>query len=333
MLGPCGQAHGRLSPGNVHVSTTVATGSRRVPTPYRVLSVIALASAVFALAFALVPSTPDDVRRLDLLVSLALAILAAVTLWVLPRTRGPWGIDVPIALIGLIACYGAFVIPDAEGQILIGLGLVLICVFGAYFQPIWHLAGLLVLLVTAYALALTLNRLMPNPVVPVVVISVIVGVSMTVSVLAERLRQAALHDPLTGALNRRGLDVMAPAISATAMRSKAAISIGVFDLDRFKAYNDLHGHAAGDALLMSVTDAWRGQMRSSDLLVRLGGDEFVIVLPGADAEASLRLSERAAAMSVAEWSIGFAQWMPDEDLDDALLRADAAMYASKRRTA
>ncbi len=289
-------------------------------------------AAAFAVAFALLPGTDPAIQRLDLAVAFPLLVLAAATYIVLPRVGGPWGLDVTIGGIGLLACYGAFVLPDPEGQVLIGLGLVLICVFGAYFQPRAHTIGLLVILVGAYAVALWLNPILSNPVQPSVVISVIVGTSLTVSVLAERLREAALHDPLTGALNRRGLEVMAPAIVATARRSGLSITVGVFDLDRFKEYNDRHGHAAGDALLVDVTRAWQRRLRAGDLLVRQGGDEFVVVLPGADDDAARAIAQQVAVVAPAAWSIGFTLWQPDEDVESALMRADAEMYDAKRRS-
>ena len=303
-----------------------------VPAPYAVMAAIALGAAAFAVAFALLPGTDPAIQLLDLAVAFLLLVLAVVTYVVLPRFGSPWALDVTIGGIGLLACYGAFVLPDPEGQVLIGLGLVLICMFGAYFQPRGHTIGLLVLLVGAYAVALWLNPLLANPIQPTVVISVIVGASLTVSVLAERLRQAALHDPLTGALNRRGLEVMAPAIVATARRSGLSIAVGVFDLDHFKDYNDRRGHAAGDALLVAVTRAWRSRLRAGDLLVRQGGDEFVVVLPGADDDAARAIAQQVAVVAPAAWSIGFTLWQPDEDVESALMRADAEMYDAKRRS-
>lgn len=101
-----------------------------VPAPYAVMAAIALGAAAFAVAFALLPGTDPAIQRLDLAVAFLLLVLAVVTYVVLPRFGSPWALDVTIGGIGLLACYGAFVLPDPEGQVLIGLGLVLICVFG-----------------------------------------------------------------------------------------------------------------------------------------------------------------------------------------------------------
>lgn len=86
-------------------------------------------------------------------------------------------------------------------------------------------------------------------------------------------------DPLTGLLNRRGLDsALANLLPKTSPDSQAAVM--VLDLDGFKPINDTYGHDVGDVLLRAVAQRLKGQVRSSDLVVRLGGDEFVVVTRG-----------------------------------------------------
>lgn len=107
---------------------------------------------------------------------------------------------------------------------------------------------------------------------------------------SESLRLSALFDPLTGALNRRGLN------SELRTREGApagkGLSVIVMDLDHFKAINDLHGHEAGDDVLQGFSDAVRACIRNEDLFARIGGEEFVVVLPDSDADTARNMAER-----------------------------------------
>jgi diguanylate cyclase (GGDEF)-like protein len=149
--------------------------------------------------------------------------------------------------------------------------------------------------------------------------------------LRHRLSLLATTDPLTGLANRRRLDEWLTDEVHRARRSKAPLSIGIVDLDRFKDYNDTHGHAAGDALLAACATAWSAQLRESDLLARYGGEEFVVGLPGCGLEDALsRLDLLRLAMPGAETcSIGVASWDRREGTAALLARADSALYAAK----
>ncbi len=95
---------------------------------------------------------------------------------------------------------------------------------------------------------------------------------------AELAYQAA-HDPLTGLVNRLGFRQLADA-ALVAAEPDGLTGVLLVDLDGFKAVNDTHGHAAGDALLVGVADRLRSATRDSDTVARLGGDEFVVLIPG-----------------------------------------------------
>ena len=122
---------------------------------------------------------------------------------------------------------------------------------------------------------------------------------------------------------------MAEPLAAAAARSGQAITVGLIDIDSFKAYNDEHGHIAGDAALVALVDAWRGELRASDILARYGGDEFALVLPGTRREDADELAVRLAAASELSWTVGFVEWTPQEDLYAALGRADTLMFERK----
>lgn len=108
---------------------------------------------------------------------------------------------------------------------------------------------------------------------------------------AEALRQSALLDPLTGALNRRGLDSELKA-QEVFIAADSGLAVIALDLDHFKTVNDHHGHETGDQVLQCFSDVVRGCIRNEDLFVRLGGEEFMLVLRRTSPDVAYRLAER-----------------------------------------
>ncbi|HVY08118.1 MAG TPA: diguanylate cyclase [Burkholderiales bacterium] len=160
---------------------------------------------------------------------------------------------------------------------------------------------------------------------------------------ARMLEALALHDPLTGMANRRLLlDRLAMAI-AQAKRGKGCMAIMYLDLDGFKSINDMHGHAAGDALLKAVSRRLSGAVREEDTVARLGGDEFVVTLPHihstGDAMGMAQkilgavskpydLDAKSLAVTI---SIGIGIYpQSGKDVDALMKAADAALYEAKR---
>jgi diguanylate cyclase (GGDEF)-like protein len=155
-------------------------------------------------------------------------------------------------------------------------------------------------------------------------------VGLTTQRLVERVRESARVDALTGLPNRRAWEERLPLALEVAVRSGRPLSIAMLDLDGFKAYNDAHGHPAGDRLLVDAAAAWRQQVRAVDLLARLGGDEFALLLPGAPLVAAEAVVARAAAVTPhVRLSAGVVEWRRDESVDALVDRADAALYANK----
>jgi len=158
-------------------------------------------------------------------------------------------------------------------------------------------------------------------------------VTVVLARLVERLRDAADRDVLTGALTRRALLASADVLAAQARRRGAPLTLGLLDLDGFKAVNDSLGHAAGDRLLASLAAAWRVALRERDLLGRLGGDEFVVVLPATTpAEAEEVLARLRAATDEGSWTVGVARY-GGGDLDAWFAAADEDLYRRKARRA
>jgi diguanylate cyclase (GGDEF)-like protein/PAS domain S-box-containing protein len=169
------------------------------------------------------------------------------------------------------------------------------------------------------------------------------GIALAQAAAQAALAEASRTDPLTGLLNRRAFaDEMAQRLArAPGLGSPGALL--AVDLDNFKAVNDGHGHERGDAALKAVAALLAARTRPGDLVARLGGDEFAIWLERIDdASASARARELiAAAADLARFSggaapplgfsIGVAMRRGEGELASLLARADAAMYAVKRR--
>ena len=149
--------------------------------------------------------------------------------------------------------------------------------------------------------------------------------------LLVRLETVARTDDLTGLANRRAWNEELPSELERAGRDGMPICVAIFDLDRFKRFNDSHGHQAGDRLLKEAAAAWRAQLRATDLLSRYGGEEFAVILPTCPMEDALVLIERlrAATPGGQTCSAGVAQWDGWETADALVGRADAALYEAK----
>ncbi len=149
----------------------------------------------------------------------------------------------------------------------------------------------------------------------------------------DRLRTAALTDPLTGIANRRAFDVELSAALARARKQDRPLSLALVDLNAFKELNDLEGHEAGDRLLQAAAVSWQAELRPSDLLARLGGDEFAIILPSCSERAACVIADRLrlSLPHAPGCGVGIAVWDGLEDAQSLIRRSDHALYADKAR--
>ncbi len=141
----------------------------------------------------------------------------------------------------------------------------------------------------------------------------------------QHVAQAAVRDPLTGLTNRRGLVMLADELVALADRDGDVVSCTLIDIDGLKAVNDVHGHDAGDLVIVLVADALRSAFRASDVVGRWGGDEFVVVARGCGPDTEV-LEERVHAYLTRTWT-RFDMWTPAISAGRALLPDDAADLA------
>ncbi|PQV63928.1 PAS domain S-box-containing protein/diguanylate cyclase (GGDEF) domain-containing protein [Abditibacterium utsteinense] len=159
----------------------------------------------------------------------------------------------------------------------------------------------------------------------------------------EKLRTLAMYDGLTGLLNRTAILECLTSEMERAARESKPLSVVLLDLDHFKQVNDLHGHAAGDAVLKEAAQRMKNSMRGYDKVGRYGGEEFLIVAPGCGGQDSVTLAERVRsciASNCIETSDGpldvtcslgaaVARAAPREEADALIARADGALYCAK----
>jgi diguanylate cyclase (GGDEF)-like protein len=166
--------------------------------------------------------------------------------------------------------------------------------------------------------------------------------------LLARLAAEARVDPLTGLLNRRGLEERIGVEVSRAARDRCPLGVAAFDLDDFKNVNDERGHEIGDRVLAWVGSVLAEQVRGVDVAARVGGDEFVVLLPRADTDAAHLFAERVRVTVEATWthsgrgrsgvsdtlplsvSAGVAAGVTPVDVHALIQAADRAMYSAKR---
>jgi len=158
----------------------------------------------------------------------------------------------------------------------------------------------------------------------------------------EEASRLMRHDQLTGALNRRGLEEMFQTESARAQRRGTRLAVALLDIDHFKKLNDSLGHKVGDDALVHLAKVVRQHLRPQDVLARYGGEEFVILLPetgDTDAQQALIRLQRELTREffmadlqkvVITFSAGVTRLAEGESLENALKRADGAMYQAKQ---
>ncbi|MGI4894498.1 MAG: GGDEF domain-containing protein, partial [Janthinobacterium lividum] len=151
-------------------------------------------------------------------------------------------------------------------------------------------------------------------------------------VQAAQLTDLARTDPLTSLPNRRSADAELERMRNRSLLDRSPLCVAMVDLDRFKLYNDTHGHPAGDQLLVGAARAWRIALAGTGaMLARWGGEEFVVMAVGLEPSRVEQLlgDLRAVVPAGQTFSAGLARWDGHESLAGLFARADTALYAAK----
>jgi len=164
-----------------------------------------------------------------------------------------------------------------------------------------------------------------------------------IEALQVSLSEQAVRDPLTGLFNRRYLKDTLEREVSRAKREKLPIGIMIMDIDEFKNVNDLYGHNAGDKMLQAMAELLKANIRAEDIVCRYGGEEFVIVMPGASLGVAFERAELLRQKFEQMWvpyerellhatiSLGVSAFpIHGSDGEDALIRADRALYQAKQ---
>jgi diguanylate cyclase (GGDEF)-like protein len=173
----------------------------------------------------------------------------------------------------------------------------------------------------------------------IVVLGALVVAQQPVLNAELRWRRDAVLDPLTGLLNRQGLQGRFREVAEQARLTDAPVSLVMCDLDGFKRLNDEYGHACGDAVLKDVAYVLRKELRSFELLYRVGGEELLLVLPGAGLRPGCDVAEhvraiiersKPAGLPVTA-SVGVSSAIGEEiEFGPMFEAADRALYEAKR---
>lgn len=160
----------------------------------------------------------------------------------------------------------------------------------------------------------------------------------------DEVRKESMLDPLTKIANRKAFDEQLEESMKSALATGQPLSLLVFDIDHFKAFNDSYGHLTGDQVLRLVAQVLKANIRGRDMPARFGGEEFVAILPETDLAGGMNVGEtiRAAVQSKEllkrstneklgriTLSVGVAVFRSDDTAATLIERADRCLYAAK----
>ena len=160
----------------------------------------------------------------------------------------------------------------------------------------------------------------------------------------KKMKQAAKTDMLTRLLNRRGFDHAMVKILQESRADNKVFSVVMLDIDHFKKVNDTYGHLVGDNVLRALSKLLKDSIKGKDVAARFGGEEFILALPQTPIDGAYKLAEQIrSSLEKMKWkikdtgksigqisiSLGIALYRDGEPVDDAIKRADDALYHAK----
>src|SRR3954453_2998661 len=273
----------------------------------------------------------------------ASACLSGLVMLVVPRLMPPRLLTFVLLCGSVLISFGIYFTQSSAS--VYALLYVWVGFQAAYFFPRRDVVGHVAATGVTYALALASVPGSDRAQRWLLLFGVVVVIALIAAVLRERvnrlicrLADAARTDPLTGLLNRRGLQELMEVETERALRSSRPLSIVVDDLDHFKHLNDRFGHAAGDLALRRFGEIASSASRRIDAVARIGGEEFALLLPDTEQHAAYLLAERLRRAvkepgvdgELPSVSFGVASFPSHAADAEALMHAaDQALYAAK----
>ena len=313
----------------------------RAKARFRLSGALMLGVGAVTLAAVLTAPDPDPSDHRSLLT--CAAVFAAVAT-ILAVWRGA-----PDAMLHLICPMGTVATSVAVGLAepvgLTPIFYLLPMLLAGYFLPRAEIAANFVFAVLCCGVALAswvdpglrLAMFMAVVLIMALVTGVVLALREQIRVLVTQLGELAIHDSLTGALNRGAFEQRLEAELARTERMAAPCALVVFDVDHFKRINDSGGHAAGDAVLRALALAVTAAMRRSDIFGRIGGEEFAVVLPDTGLVGATTFAEKLrASLPAALGDVTVSFGVTDARTAGRTVRgmlhsADIALYDAKRR--
>ncbi|HEX5307639.1 MAG TPA: GGDEF domain-containing protein [Solirubrobacteraceae bacterium] len=293
------------------------------------LSLLFLFKGVICATVLISPIGPNEPTRLLAGIG-AVAMLAALAVWRLGARISRRGYEIFVVAGALTASALVARSTTHGGMMITAFSYPWIAIYAAHFFERRTVVLLGLLISVGFGAGLAIDGLSNAGVYWIVVTATSWSICLVLGQLSESLRRQADTDPLTGLLNRSGFIAAANREHAIAQRTGSLLTIAVLDLDGFKQVNDLHGHTAGDRLLVDLGRSWQERLRTGDILARHGGDEFVLLLPATSIDAAGAVLDRLRDERLpVSWSIGVCAWQPQETLGECLARADEHLYSIK----
>jgi GGDEF domain-containing protein len=304
-------------------------GVARPPAAWSSACLYLVACALLLTGALIVPMGDRYAHPVDLGLAATCAGLAGLA-WFGGRRLGRY-LPHLVVVLGIVLTTVAVAVSRAfGGEIYPAFSYLWSIVYVAYFLARRAVVSYVVLIAASFALALGIAQVASAFQAWIVVVASVMVVAFVLHTLVDLLARQAEHDPLTGALNRNGLDRQATALRAACARRGAPVTLVAIDIDGFKHVNDRVGHVAADRILSELADHWRGRLRRSDLLSRVGGDEFVVILGDTAPSQAATVLEDLRAGSPLPWSAGTTEVLAREPMETAVERADAALYQAKQ---
>ena len=302
----------------------------------RVIGVLYGAGAVLVAASLFLPHPSDGNDSGIVAIAVTAAIVAAL-LWILAGRLAPLILQVTIALGSVLISLCVYFAEQPSAYVAMFIWVVLA---SGFFFPGRRTAVQMAWLLLTYGIVLfsipdsgysPVTRLLLTGFAYGTAAAVVSWLSLSLLRRVEASESRARTDPLTGIANRRWLHEELTRELAWARRHGVPMCAALIDIDDLKGYNDKHGHLAGDRLIITAVEAWRGAIRPSDFLARVGGDEFMLLMPDCPAESAQAVIDRVRKSTPEDssCSAGLALWNGVEGPLELFNRADAALYAAK----